>query len=234
MIKHSQSSATVPHYQELLEFINLRAQASESSVSENRKSSKSEIKRPHHIPGKPVASFTTSTSASLDNCVLCKTDKHPLYACPRFKAQTHDKIISMLKTNGLCMNCLKPSHFVKQCKSLHRCRKCQKPHHTLLHVESKEVTPSNIAPTVQPSTQPTVNPVSSNTAMGFTLNSPLMTCRVLVDTPDGSSVEARAILDDASSASFVSECLAQSLCLLHSNQGVRISGIAGLSHSSTK
>ena len=68
--KHSQSLATVSHYQELLEFINLHAQASESSVSENRKYSKNEVKRPHHMPGKPVASFTTSTSASLDSCVL--------------------------------------------------------------------------------------------------------------------------------------------------------------------
>ena len=51
----------------------------------------SEIKRPHHVPSKPVASFTTSTSASLDNCVLCKTDKHPFYTCPKFKVQMHDK-----------------------------------------------------------------------------------------------------------------------------------------------
>ena len=230
--KHSQSSTTVPHYQELLEFINLRAQASETSVSENRKSSKNEIKRPHHVSSKPVASFATSTSASLDSCVVCKTDKHPLYACPKFKVQTHDKMIATLKSNGLCMNCLKPGHFVKQCKSLHRCRKCQKPHHTLLHIESKEFAPSTVAPVAQPSTQPTVKPVSSNTAMGFASNSLLMTCRMFVDAPDGSSVEARAILDSASSASFVSERLAQSLCLPRSNQGVRISGIAGLSHNS--
>ena len=156
----------------------------------------------------------------------------PFTLVPNLKAQTHDKMISTLKSNDLCMNCLKPGHFVKQCKSLHRCHKCQKPHHTLLHVESKEVAPSNTTPIAQPSTQPTVNPVSSNTAMGFASNSLLMTCRVLIDAPDGSSVEARAILDSASSASFVSERLAQSVCLSRSNQGVRISGIAGLSHNS--
>ena len=59
-----------------------------------------------------------------------------------------------------------------------------------------------------------------------------MTCRVLVDAPDGSSVEARTILDSASSASFVSERLSQSLRLPHSRQGVQISGITGLSHNS--
>ena len=46
-----------------------------------------------------------------------------------------------------------------------------------------------------------------------------MTCHVMVDTLDGSSVEARAILDCASSASFISERLAQSLCLERSHQG---------------
>ena len=60
-----------------------------------------------------------------------------------------------------------------------------------------------------------------------------MTCRVLVDASDGSSVEARAILDSASSASFVSEHLSQSLHFLHFQQGVQISGIAGISHNSS-
>ena len=35
------------------------------------------------------------------------------------------------------VNFLKPGHFVRECKSLHRCRKCQKPHHSLLYVEPR-------------------------------------------------------------------------------------------------
>lgn len=60
-----------------------------------------------------------------------------------------------------------------------------------------------------------------------------MTCRVLICAPDGTSVEARALLDNASSASFVSQRLAQSLHLPRAKQNARISGIAGLSHNST-
>jgi hypothetical protein len=200
--KHSQSSATVPHYQELLEFINLRAQTSETSVPKNRKSTKNEIKRPHHMSSKPVASFATSTSASSDKYILCKTDKHPLYACPKFKVQTPDKMISTLKTDGLCMNCLKPGHFVKQCKLLHQVSRMSEATHTTRRCTSN---PRNFPPIAQPSMQPTVNPVLSNTAMGFASNSLLMTCHILVDTPDDSSVETCAIIDSASSASFVSE-----------------------------
>ena len=42
--KHSQDTTNVPHYQDLLEFINLRAQASETSTSNIKKYSKGEIK----------------------------------------------------------------------------------------------------------------------------------------------------------------------------------------------
>ena len=58
-----------------------------------------------------------------------------------------------------------------------------------------------------------------------------MTRRILVDAPEGTSVEARALLDCASSASFISERLSQSLFLPCSSQNI-ISGVAGLSRSS--
>ncbi len=60
----------------------------------------------------------------------------------------------------------------------------------------------------------------------------LMTCRVLTEGPDGSSVEARALLDSASSVSFVSERFAQALCVPRSRQAAKIHGVAGLSHNS--
>lgn len=59
----------------------------------------------------------------------------------KFKALSHDKNVSTLKSNGLCLNCLCSGHFVKDCVSVHCCKKCQKPHHKLLHIESKEEGP---------------------------------------------------------------------------------------------
>ena len=135
-------------------------------------------------------------------------------------------MLSTLRANNLCINCLRPGHYVKQCKSLHRCRKCQRPHHTLLHVEGEQS-----SQTASSLSDPATKPVTSHAAAGLTPNALLMTCRVLIDTPDGVPVEARALLDSASSASFVSERLAQTLCLPRSYQNTRITGIAGLSHS---
>ena len=110
-------------------------------------------------------------------------------------------MIATLKDNNLCMNCLSSGHVVKNCKSVHKCHKCQKPHHTLLH-KDKQVD-SNLAEVK----------VSTSTAVRLKSNLLLMTCRIVVYAPDGSSIEARALLDSASSASFVSERLAQGHCL---------------------
>ncbi len=134
----------------------------------------------------------------------------------KFKNLSHEQ---KLLTHRLCMNCLGGNHFVKQCKSNHQCKKCQKPHHTLLHVE----VPSN-----QPLSIPAgdANPVNSHTATGIKTDTLMMTCRVVVASPDGSTVEARALLDSAS------ERLAQSLRLPRSSHNATISGIVGLAHKS--
>ena len=60
-----------------------------------------------------------------------------------------------------------------------------------------------------------------------------MACLVLIHAPDGSSMRVRAILDSASSASYVSERLTQTLHLPRTRQNVRISGVAGLSHGTS-
>ena len=59
-----------------------------------------------------------------------------------------------------------------------------------------------------------------------------MTCQIAIHAPDGSSIQARGILDSGSSASFVSERLAQSLRLRRSTRNIHISGVAGISHNS--
>lgn len=224
--RHSHSATDVPHFRDLLEFIDMRAQASESSVPGNtRRSSGGEARKPFHS-GKPVTSLTAHATAVDAECVLCKPLKHPLYACSKFKGLPYESKISTVKDNNLCINCLKPVHFLRQCKSLYRCRVCQKPHHSLLHAEAKpERDPV-------PPIKPPETPVPSLTATKLNANALLMTCQVVVSSPDGVSVRARALLDSASSASFVSERLVNFLHLSRSRHVTRISGIAGLSHDS--
>ena len=160
--KHSQKSEGVPHYQSLLEFLNLRAQATESTIADTC----SGDKRPRHdasyakkgfVTGRTVASHAISADLSSGQCILCKPSKHPLYVCPQFREMPHESKITVIKSNGLCMNCFSSNHFVKQCKSVHQCKRCQRPHHTLLHVDSAPVSSTSTSVTPQ-----TMNPTASS------------------------------------------------------------------------
>ena len=76
--KHCQDTTNVPHYQDLLEFLNLRAQASETSPSDIKKYPKGEIKGKFHS-SKPVTSFATNADISEASvCVLCKPKRHSI------------------------------------------------------------------------------------------------------------------------------------------------------------
>ena len=127
----------------------------------------------------------------------------------------HEQKVSLLKANHICLNCLTGGHHVKNYNSVHRCRRCQG--HTLLHVDTQSTVPSSS------------NPVTSNSAVKLDSSCVLMTCRVLFTSRNGSAVEAR-LLDNASSASFISECIVHALC---SFQSVSVSGIEGISNCVT-
>ena len=154
--KHSQSSTEVPHFEKLLEFIDLRAQTSETSCVTHKKK-----------PPNRVTSFAANTNSSGNNCFVCKTEKHPLYVCAKFRSLSHDEKVSVLKTNNLCSNCLTSGHFKRQCKSIHKCKVCQKLHHTLLHIYQQNPTPPAGSQTATPvsSTPVSSTPVSSNGGM---------------------------------------------------------------------
>ena len=151
--------------------------------------------------------------------------KHPVYACQKFKGMTQEQMMISLKSNGLCMNCLRPGHFVRQCTSTQKCRKCQKPHHTLLHREEKKEQDQSTDKNPTVPSHPITSCVSQAKVNAQIL---LMTCRVKVVAPDGSSTQARALLDSASSTCFVSERLAQLLRLPRSRCHAHIFGIGNL------
>ena len=235
--KHDQDSTSVSGYGKFLEFINLRAQASECLLPERSL-------RPHRgeNPKRSFQSRSATFTASVSNtCVVCRGDKHALFTCPQFRSMNRDKRMAVLR-NELCINCLKPGHFAKRCPNLNRCRKCDKSHHTLIHDDSWQspgVTALNIstAPLPTPSVAYPqacdLQQVSSNTSTGSNVpNTLLMTCQVQVIAPDGKSNKARALLDSGSTMSFVSERIVQSLGLRRRSQRLTVSGIGGMSSKS--
>ena len=137
---------------------------------------------------------------------MCKGEKHPLYLCSKFRSMSHDRIISLLRQHGHCLNCLSHGHSVKDCKSLHHCKVCQRPHHSLVHID-------------KPRPEHTDTPIN-HAAVKIQSNLLLMTCQVLIQSPHR-AMQTRALLDSGSALSFVSERVA--------SQNVKIYGITGLS-----
>ena len=99
--KHTQMKTDVPPYKDLLDFIDLRAQASETSLSSSRKVVMNKPTKRSTGPGKAVASFTANSKSANAQCVLCTGEKHPLYACTKFKALPHESKVSTLKEHNL-------------------------------------------------------------------------------------------------------------------------------------
>ena len=83
---HSQKTTGVPHYQDLLKFLDLRAQATESHVSDrNQKRSNSSEAHGRKMPGFISAHISGVESRSRNQCPVCDGEKHPLYACSKFR-----------------------------------------------------------------------------------------------------------------------------------------------------
>ena len=104
--RHSQDSREVPHHTALLEFLDLRARAFENSMCDTNQrcqtapSEKSTMKLSYHVN---IA----------DTCVVCRSGKHPLYTCVKFRLLPHGQMMAIPKEHRHCINCLKPGHFSK-------------------------------------------------------------------------------------------------------------------------
>ena len=139
------------------------------------------------------------------------------------KSLPHRQMMAILNEHWHCINCLKPGHFVKQCPCGQKCWKCQKPHHTSLHIDkearkqTKRVSPSNQMP----------GAVTHHSDLGGCHPVVLTPCQVQIVSADSTTTKARALLDLASSTSFVTESLAQCLHLRRRHHSIKVGGIDG-------
>ena len=231
--RQSQDATDTPHFERLLKFLDLKAQAFESFVQGTEK---------HQVQPKPSvklrSAYTTDVSSA---CNVCGAPKHPLFVCREFKSLPCEQRIDIMKQGETCFNYLKPGHFKQQCLSGKKCQKCGKAHHTLLHqhsgVNPRVSTSSSksgeqggfhsLAATNSPSTHrshlshPKVPSQSQCIFVMF---------RVMVTTPEGYKTQSRALLDSASSSSFITERLAQRLHLPRQHYHIEVAGIGGTTH----
>ncbi|XP_035457975.2 uncharacterized protein LOC118281504 isoform X2 [Spodoptera frugiperda] len=148
-------------------------------------------------------------------CPLC-SQVHTLYKCEFFRNLSIENRIQKAKDLTVCLNCLRTGHSAKHCK-FSNCRYCKFKHNTLLHLESSEPKPlSNPLPSALLSASPSTSDVAlSANSMQLATSSHvfLSTALVNVTSATGKKYTARLLLDNGSTANFVTQSLAEKLGL---------------------
>ncbi|XP_075162304.1 uncharacterized protein LOC142234981 [Haematobia irritans] len=73
-----------------------------------------------------------SARPGIYKCKMCNRF-HALKVCPKFLWMTPRERKDLVLREVYCINCLARSHRFRDCRSPNMCRKCERPHHTLLH-----------------------------------------------------------------------------------------------------
>ena len=213
MDEFSSENKSVPPCTELLKFFDLQAIHLESVSHAAHKHTSGFDHKMHSV--KPA--FAVSTD---DACLACKKREHQIHTCSVFKGWTLANRISVVQEQAHCMNCLRKGHIAEECRAPQMCKKCTRHRHILLHRDVDNLTqrkPGNAE-------SKEVTHVAALSASEQVL---LMTCKVKVTAPDGSSTMARALIDTRSSGPLVHERIVQLLRLPRSKKNARVEGVAG-------
>lgn len=151
------------------------------------------------------------------SCAYC-SESHKLCNCKKFAIENVDTRRKFVQANSLCYNCLGENHTVYSCRQSSRCRVCRKKHHSLLHpkfasksVDNKGSVDENNGTVAAAATaqSDSINVVSCFSDVQS--QSLLATALVEVETVTGTTIVLRALLDQGSQASFISESAVQLL-----------------------
>ena len=163
-----------------------------------------------------TASFYTNTSnhgnarpfvkrahtTSYRKCAFCE-DEHFPNDCT--KVTDHASRLNIVKKKKLCFNCL-GNHQVSKCKSIKRCRKCKRKHHSSICSIGSNSAETTTHPAVASSTTP-ANVVLQDDAI-FHLSSPQEPSHVLLKTAIAPvcnnvySTDANILFDEGAQRSF--------------------------------
>lgn len=154
----------------------------------------------------------TKSDQARGRCSLCRAD-HFVMFCEKYKEKTASDRRQYILENNQCVNCL-GRHKVSECASKKSCSACGERHHTSLHDAFREAEAAQTTFVTQrsPATQVVVL---------------LATARVRVVDNHGTWHLARALIDQGSEFSIISERLGQRLRLPRSAAAVTIFGVGG-------
>lgn len=138
-----QRTSEMPTVQEMLTFLDKQAKAwsnaqfnEQRAPKDNRKRNsngnehKPIEKRAKFEPGK----FSESDKKYVAQCAICK-ESHVVHRCPTFQKMNLQSKRKAIREHQLCHNCLKPSHYSKDCLA-GDCNRCHVKHNSLICPEN--------------------------------------------------------------------------------------------------
>ncbi|XP_045503978.1 uncharacterized protein LOC123700709 [Colias croceus] len=166
-------------------------------------------------------------------CSVCG-ENHYINACTQFKKQSVEERRNHVQNKGLCFNCLQPTHIVSKCRQSICCKKCGRRHNTMLHLEktgfienTQRTQEENDG--IENKTSSTL--VESKIVANFAKREHksyhvlLATTLLKAQSNNGNLFMVRALLDQGSQASFVTEATVQLLGLKRTSVNGLVSGL---------
>lgn len=222
----------LPVLQELLEFLESRFTNLETSSRRKQDAAPQKINYQHSFNNqkatfqksnlnnslpynnnrpKTTGHWSIAKSCNVTNftCPMCKHE-HGIYKCKSFLQLADDKKLNTVNKLGLCINCLF-SHNGKECNSKHVCRKCSQPHNTILHDALEKSRPSTSVAIATPTRDSMTS--TSHVSQGECSEVLLATAQLKVLRADGQYHTFRALVDQGSQISLITEHAAQILGL---------------------
>ena len=185
-----------PCFEEFMKFVSKEARYSNCPVyGEKSRSPSNQFSQASLPKTKTTSSFSTSTKDRKPRiCPLCAED-HNLIFCKHFKELKYSQQVQLVHEKQLCEVCLRSNHKTSDCNSSYVCPKngCGKRHSIFLHDDSA------------PQGTYEVQLVNANVCVDRDVHMPIVGIRV------NNTHEVCALLDSASSTTFCSKSLIESL-----------------------
>ena len=142
-------------------------------------------------------------------CKLC-SETHGIWDCPQFKTLSSQNRWLKAKDLKMCFRCLKENHIGLNCKNYRKCGidGCTKLHHRLLHQKQS----SALNPEAPPFQDMHVTAHTCNNSSSSTDFIALRTVPVILKS-GSKSMKVNALLDDASTKTYINQDLAAELNL---------------------
>ncbi|XP_013189615.2 uncharacterized protein LOC106134183 [Amyelois transitella] len=217
------ASTDLPTLSELNKYLEGRFRAIEM-VQVTQKRDRKDIASSQLQKTKAVKTFYAETETE---CTYCKNN-HYICHCTDFTTLTVEQRRDFAKNNNLCFNCLVKGHSIRNCRQRTTCRTCNYKHHTLLHNENL-ITKTAIADSPDSDKEScSSEPVQITSMKVFSPEKQVLlaTAQVGIKNRNETLIHLRALVDQGSQATFITESAVQLLNLKKTLLETNITGIS--------